>query len=360
MSPSERPLAAPVAHFDGRSAAARPVSLVLVQAPDGLRLRILDSSSGQLIGEHAADRLDWPEHQRHGPRLLHLPDGGQLHCHQGAAWDRWALQRPGGRPWIERLQQSWRATALALLACVLALGLMHALGLPLLARGVLVLLPESVDASIGQATLAEIDQHWCEPSRLPDTTAQRLGEALARAQQQRADQGGPAPVPVQVRLCRSREQADLGPNALALPGGTILVTDALVELLHDREDVLLGVLAHEAGHVRHRHGMRLLVQATLLGAASSVLFGDFGSLAGQIPLLLGQLAYSREAEREADDEAIVLLRAAGLSPAVMVTLFERLAGPDGTGRDNAPPIALASHPADAERIARFQQAADAR
>lgn len=141
MSPSERPLAAPVAHFDGRSAAARSVSLVLVQAPDGLRLRILDSSSGQLIGEHAADRLDWPEHQRHGPRLLHLPDGGQLHCHQGAAWDRWALQRPGGRPWIERLQQSWRATALALLACVLALGLMHALGLPLLARGVLVLLP---------------------------------------------------------------------------------------------------------------------------------------------------------------------------------------------------------------------------
>ena len=102
MSPSERPLAAPVAHFDGRSAAARSVSLVLVQAPDGLRLRILDSSSGQLIGEHAADRLDWPEHQRHGPRLLHLPDGGQLHCHQGAAWDRWALQRPGGRPWIER------------------------------------------------------------------------------------------------------------------------------------------------------------------------------------------------------------------------------------------------------------------
>ena len=100
--------------------------------------------------------------------------------------------------------------------------------------------------------------------------------------------------------------------------------------------------------------------STLLGAASSVLFGDFGSLAGQIPLLLGQLAYSREAEREADDEAIVLLRAAGLSPAVMVTLFERLAGPDGTGRDNAPPIALASHPADAERIARFQQAADAR
>lgn len=360
MSPSERPLAAPVAHFDGRSAAARAVRLVLVPAPDGLRLRILDSSSGQLVAEHAADRLDWPEHQRHGPRLLHLPDGGQLHCHQGAVWDRWALQRPGGRPWVEQLQQSWRATALALMACVLALGLIHALGLPLLARGVLVLVPASVDASIGQATLAEIDQHWCEPSHLPDTTARRLGEALARAQQQRADQGGPAPVPVQVRLCRSREQAELGPNALALPGGTILVTDALVELLHDREDVLLGVLAHEAGHVRHRHGMRLLVQATLLGAAGSVLFGDFGSLVGQMPLLLGQLAYSREAEREADDEAIVLLRAAGLSPAVMVTLFERLAGPDGTGRDNAPPIALASHPADAERITRFQQAADAR
>ena len=73
--------------------------------------------------------------------------------------------------------------------------------------------------------------------------------------------------------------------------------------------------------------MRLLMQAALLGAASSVLFGDFGSPGGQIPLLLGQpgsLRSRARAEREADDEAIVP-RAAGLSPAVMVTLFERLA-----------------------------------
>ena len=48
MSPSERPLAAPVAHFDGRSAAARSVSLVLVHAQDHLMTSML---ARELIAE---------------------------------------------------------------------------------------------------------------------------------------------------------------------------------------------------------------------------------------------------------------------------------------------------------------------
>ena len=80
------------------------------------------------------------------------------------------------------------------------------------------------------------------------------------------------------------------------------------------------------------------------------------------PALLGQSAYSRDFEREADDDAITLLRANGLSPAVMIELFERLAGSrpaGGAGEGGAFDlgIALASHPADAERVRRFRAAA---
>jgi GGDEF domain-containing protein len=59
-------------------------------------------------------------------------------------------------------------------------------------------------------------------------------------------------------------------------------------------------------------------------------------------------------------DAIALLRAAGVSPVVMVELFERLAAQRGAAGDRPGPdlgIALASHPADAERIARFREAA---
>jgi predicted Zn-dependent protease len=86
-----------------------------------------------------------------------------------------------------------------------------------------------------------------------------------------------------------------------------------------------------------------------------------------LPVLFGQSAYSRDFERAADAEAIRLLQANRLSPMVMVELFDRLeaqraAAKDAAGtRDDDQPftlgIALASHPADAERIQTFRAAA---
>jgi predicted Zn-dependent protease len=67
------------------------------------------------------------------------------------------------------------------------------------------------------------------------------------------------------------------------------------------------------------------------------------------------MAYSRDAEREADAHAVRLLRAARVSPRVMKRLFDRLARQHGEG-PYALGIALSSHPADAERRRRFENA----
>jgi len=74
-------------------------------------------------------------------------------------------------------------------------------------------------------------------------------------------------------------------------------------------------------------------------------------LAG-VPALLAQAAYSRDAEREADAEAARLLHTAGLKPAAMVVLFERMAK-QTAGRTKMP-VSLASHPMDEERAAYFR------
>ena len=93
---------------------------------------------------------------------------------------------------------------------------------------------------------------------------------------------------------------------------------------------------------------------------ASLMWGDFSSVLAAAPALLGQSAYSRDFEREADDDLIALLRANGISPAVMAVLFERLAEHrqaqrEATGFDLG--IALASQPADEQRIQRFREAA---
>ena len=56
-----------------------------------------------------------------------------------------------------------------------------------------------------------------------------------------------------------RKGGRLGPNAFALPGGTIIFTDEMI-MLSEHDDELLAVLIHEIGHVVHRNGMRTIIQ----------------------------------------------------------------------------------------------------
>ncbi len=102
------------------------------------------------------------------------------------------------------------------------------------------------------------------------------------------------------------------------------MTDQLAQLFEADAAVLTGVLAHELGHVQHRHGMRMVVQASAIGLVSSLVLGDFSTVLAGAPVLLGQQSYSRDAEREADAYSAAVLKAAGLSPAVMVGFFEKM------------------------------------
>jgi len=319
-------------YFDGRTSRAHAVRLHI----DGDRLHIRGS---EVAHEVPLRDLQWPERTQHGPRIAHLRGGGSLHCEHGALWDAWARAAQRSESLVVRAQQSWGWAAIALLAVLLVCAVGYRWGVPLAARGVLAFVPLSIDRQLGDTALQALrEQRWLLPSERAPAQQQQLRAAFERSL---AEAGAPRTA-FEIHFHKSR----LGANALALPGGLIVVTDELMALVDDNEDVLVGVLAHEFGHLRHRHGMRLLAQAALLGAATGVLYGDFSGVLAGVPLLLGHLGYSRDFEREADLEALRVLHASGRSPQAMVLLFDRLAQRRG---EQTLGIALASHPADAER-----------
>ena len=310
MEASRAPLLDAV-YFDGRSARAQPVQLRI----EGAVLHLAGEGVDRQV---ALSAVMWPERTRHGMRVAHFEDGGSVQCSDAAAWDRWSQANGRRDTLVVRLQQSWRGVLASVLALVVLAVVLQQWGLPAAARAVVAATPASVEISLGAATLQAIDGPLMRPSKLPAGEQARLKAAFDKA----LSGLPPGDVPAWTLVFR---QSRIGPNALALPGGTLMLTDELVELVGRDESVITAVLAHELGHVRHRHGLRMLVQVTLLGGLASVVLGDFSSLLAGVPVLLGQASYSREAEREADAEAVRILRAAGISPAVMVTLFDRLA-----------------------------------
>lgn len=346
-------------YFDGMTAKAQAVTLRLAGGD------LVLTAEGINRSIRAAD-VQWPERTRHGIRVAHFADGGSVQCADAMAWDAWRQLSGQRDSWVVMAQQSWRGVLVSVLLLLLLGAAVYTWGLPWAARAVVAAAPQSVDESLGQASLSAIDDSLMQPSMLPMDEQTRLRAAFTKALA--AQPVGSVPA-WQLVFRKSRSSGILGPNAFALPGGTMVMTDEMVELVGGDEKVITAVLAHELGHVRHRHGLRMLVQATVLAGVTSVVLGDFSTLLAGVPLLLGQASYSRDAEKEADAEAVRILKAAGISPDVMVTLFEKLEAknnPAAKGNKDQEAavaqsswlgIAFASHPSDAERIAYFKQAA---
>ncbi|MDR7415056.1 MAG: M48 family metalloprotease [Armatimonadota bacterium] len=147
------------------------------------------------------------------------------------------------------------------------------------------------------------------------------------------------------------------PNAVALPGGFVYVTSAMLQLVRTDHE-LAGLLAHEAAHVARRHHRRMAQEAlrtNLLVMLVAVLVRD-PRLATGAQLLGGGIlsAFSRDLEREADVAAVGYVQRTPWHPVGVLTLLERLAREESLSA-NPDPGAFRTHPTWEERIRAVQE-----
>lgn len=327
-------------YFDGVHARAQRVRLNV--AGDRLEVR------GEQV-QRALPLADvqWPETTRHGALILRFADGASAEVEDRAGFARLAAAAGVREGLVVRAQNRWSLALGALVALVAVVALLVTQGVPLFSGWLARHTPPALEANLRDAVLALVDSRYLEPSRLSTARQREIRAALL----ERLAQAGEGGEPPEILFRGSR----IGPNALALPGDAIVLTDELIELAPDFDGVF-GVFAHEYGHVRLKHGLRGLYEALSLTMLAGLLFGDYGSVVAAAPVLLTTLGYSRAREREADLEALRLMRAAGRPPEAMARMFEALAGARAEAGRAAPPIAFSSHPPDAERIALFRSA----
>jgi Zn-dependent protease with chaperone function len=335
--------------FDGHSARARPCELDWQQGE--LLLRVPDAAPRR----YAPSRVVWPERTRHGLRQLLLPDGGVVALPDARAWDDWAEAAGVAQPLAARWAMNWRAVVLALGLLVAAAGLAGRWGIPAGARTLSAYVPARVQAELGERVLRDLERRgWLKPSAQSGEAQQRIVAAVA-AMALKAYDGDSLPA---YRLNFRAAPKWMGPNAFALPGGDIVVTDALVDLLPEQDSgvhpALLGVLAHEIGHVQQRHGLRLVFEAGALSVLMGWWIGDYSAVLAGAPVLAMQAGYSRDHERAADAEALRLMQAAGIDPRAMSVFFDALqkAVPERDGENAA--FGLSTHPVDSERRRFFE------
>lgn len=140
------------------------------------------------------------------------------------------------------------------------------------------------------------------------------------------------------------------PNAFAAPGGKLLMFAGILELAGKDHaaggDMFAAVLAHEIAHARLRHPTRALGRSLGLQFLAQLGGAGYGADAG---MMLAQMAYGREAEREADALAREMLKDAGIGDAGLAAFFDAVRNRFGGAGEEA--SFLSTHPPLAERAA---------
>jgi predicted Zn-dependent protease len=322
-------------YFDGKRALRQPVTLV----PAGGRIKIVGRD---VEAEFESSRVRVSTRIAATPRWIFLPGGGACVSDDNEAIDRLVRERPVQRV-VHRLEARPAFAALAVLLVAALFWAIVDYGLPYAAARVAEHIPVEAEDALGREALAGMDQFGLAPSGLPEERrtelAARLGSLAALA-----------PDAPAYRL-EFRAAPIIGANAFALPSGIIVLTDELVALAQADEEIL-AVLAHELGHVRHRHIMRRLLEGSAVALLVAGVTGDVAaatSLAAAAPTLVLQSKFSRDNEREADAYALGLLRRAGIGPQHFGAILARMEAQ--APRGPMLPTFLSSHPATEERKA---------
>ncbi len=344
----------PARYYDGRTARQHVVMTEISR--EGIT--ILEASDGSAHGETdlpgTRELQFWSARQiefRNGPRgqktarlgrtgsleRLVIDDENAI----AALQELMAVVRPhrrASRKTIGRLI-GWSAASVASLA------LLVFVVIPLTAQQLAAVTPHAFKLEVGQIGLEQATRLFGagESGGAAYCTGSAGLKALERMTE-RLTRHAPGTPKVSTYVINSRIE-----NAFALPGNLIGVTSGLLAAA-PRDIEIAGILAHELGHVVHDHAMASLYRNTSFMLLMFAVFGDVG-LSGTLPFLVLATSYSRDAEGEADEFALSLLKRANISPLGLADFFKRAVRSHGQSHQGLG--FLSTHPASEDRLARI-------
>lgn len=201
---------------------------------------------------------------------------------------------------LHKMENSYRWITSALVVTIIFSFSVVKWGVPWLADTIAHSLPDKTTDYIQNKAFEQFEKNFLKPSEL---SAKRQAEIVALHESVikkfNAEEKN-------YRFMIRKASDGIGANAFAFPSGVIVMTDQLIELA-DNDTQIVGVLAHEVGHLEEKHSLRQIIRGSMLTILAAWISGDVsGTLSGVItaPVALLELSYSREFETEADSYSI--------------------------------------------------------
>lgn len=321
-----------VRYFDGKISKAHQAHI----RPDGGAGGFVLHCAG-IERYYDADDYEFLPSVGNSPAVLSLSDGGRIEL-PSVAPDWLNLQHKGWFDKISVMEGSFRWVLVSVVLVGLLMFGVLKYGIPTASHHIAQSLPADSLTQVGDKA-EEYVMELTKPSTLPQARQEQI---IALYDKLNAHPKAKVLV---------RGGGDLGANAFAIPNNTIVITDELIKLSGDDNEIL-AVLAHEQGHLVHRHSLEQAISGLGVSVLVVVVTGDASDLLLTLPTMLANAQYSQKAELEADKFAIDELKRLGISPKYLASFFEKIQKEHG---DAGNWVMLSTHPNTQERIAQVHQ-----
>jgi Zn-dependent protease with chaperone function len=294
---------------------------------------IVSADSGNSISGNI-DELEISHRIGNIPRRIIFPDQSLFETEDNEGVDQLIREFGSGSHIsgvLHHLETHWRWIGVAFIA-TLVIGFSTVYwGMPWASKKIAFSLSPSVLEIVSEQTLVAMDRGILEPSELPQEEQQRLREHFNKKLLPTLN----GEFSYQLHF---RHMGGIA-NAFALPSGAIIITDRLIALADDQNQID-AVLFHEIGHVVHRHGMQRILLSSFMTTAIILVTGDVSmieNMAVALPVFLLKSHYSRKDESQADRYAFESMIHAGVDPIHFGRIMEKLGDVDEQVDDQPKP-----------------------
>ncbi len=231
------------------------------------------------------------------PRKIIFIDGSVFETQDNNKVDKIAFNSDKKNSFSMRLQiieSKWKWVLTSILFLALLGYLIIRVVLPWAGKELALIVPNKVNETISSGGLRLLDQEWFKPSELSDDKKNKISDSFSELVNTLPKSE------FEYKLYfRKMGQA----NAFALPAGQIILTDELVRVAENPEQIR-AIILHEIGHVHHRHSMQQIIRSSLISVAISMLTSDLSTLEDLVvvlPVFVLKSGFSQGDEIQADE-----------------------------------------------------------
>lgn len=190
-------------------------------------------------------------------------------------------------------------------------------GVPALTYKIAMQVPEATLIESGQAALLKLDEKKFTKSKLSKKRQKQIDKIFQKL------------LPGNYKLAYKlhfRQAGKIGANAFALPSGDIIITDELINL-SSNDNEIISILLHEIAHAELRHAIQRTIQTSTILLLVVAVTGDVTSLSTLllgIPALLLDTNYNRQMEWDADTYSLNRMQELKINPLAFANMLEKI------------------------------------